>query len=92
MTYQLVPPEDHRRNLAERAIQTWKDHFVGVLSGSTNTFLIQLWCQAILQAERQLLLLQQSRLNPKISAYANVYGTHDHNAHPFVPIGMETLV
>ena len=23
MTYQLVPPDDHRRNLAERAIQTW---------------------------------------------------------------------
>ena len=32
MIFQLVPPENHRRNLAERAIQTWKDHFVGVLS------------------------------------------------------------
>ena len=28
MTYQLVPPGDHRRNVAEKAIQTWKDHFV----------------------------------------------------------------
>ena len=27
MDYQLVPPDDHRRNLAEKAIQTWKDHF-----------------------------------------------------------------
>ena len=26
-TYQLVPPHDHRNNLAERAIQTFKHHF-----------------------------------------------------------------
>eukprot|EP00804_Cyclotella_cryptica_P018674 CCRYP_007185-RA/>CCRYP_007185-RA protein AED:0.41 eAED:0.41 QI:0/0/0/1/0/0.5/2/0/395 len=25
MTYQLVPPDDHRRNVAKKAIQTWKD-------------------------------------------------------------------
>ena len=38
MTYQLVPPDDHRRNIAEKAIQTWKDHFVGVLGGMAATF------------------------------------------------------
>ena len=27
MLYQLVPPDDHRRNIAERAIQTWRNHF-----------------------------------------------------------------
>ena len=42
MTYQLVPPDDHRRNIAERAIQTWKDHFVGVLSGTSDTFPLHL--------------------------------------------------
>ena len=31
-------------------------------------------------------------MNPKISAYAHVYGPHDYNVAPFVPIGMETLV
>ena len=92
MTYQLVPPDDHRRNVAEKAIQTWKDHFVGVLSGTADTFPLHLWCQAIPQMERQLLLLRQSNSNPKISAYAQVYGQHDYDAAPFVPIGMETLV
>ena len=29
---------------------------------------------------------------PKISAYAHVYGAHNYNAAPFVPIGMESLV
>ena len=27
ITYQLVPPHNHRANLAERAIQTFKYHF-----------------------------------------------------------------
>ena len=42
MTYQLVPPDDHRRNLAERAIQTQKNHFVSVLSGAASTFPLHL--------------------------------------------------
>eukprot|EP00804_Cyclotella_cryptica_P027931 CCRYP_003827-RA/>CCRYP_003827-RA protein AED:0.22 eAED:0.22 QI:0/0/0/1/1/1/3/0/649 len=42
--------------------------------------------------ERQLNLLRQSNNNPKISSYAHLYGHHDYNSHPFVPIGMEALV
>jgi hypothetical protein len=60
MTYELVPLNDHQCNMAEKAIQTFKDHFVGVLSGCAPTFSIHLWCQLLLQIERQLLLLQQS--------------------------------
>ena len=44
------------------------------------------------QAERQLLLLSQINLIPNISSYAYVYGQHDYNAAPFVPIGMKSLV
>jgi hypothetical protein len=39
-----------------------------------------------------LLLLCQSKANPNILAYAHVYGHHNYNCHPFVPIGMEALV
>ena len=92
MTFQLVPPDKHRRNIAEKAIQFWKDHFVSVLSGAASTFPLRLWCQVIPQTERQLLLLRQSNVNPKISSYAHLYGPHDYAALPFVPIGMETLV
>ena len=73
-------------------IQTWKNHFVGVLSGTAATFPLHLWCQATPQAERQLMLFSMSNVNPKISSYTHVYGKHDHNAKPFVPIGMESLV
>jgi hypothetical protein len=30
---QLVPPDTHRRNLAEIAIQTFKSHFIAILAG-----------------------------------------------------------
>ena len=92
MTYQLVPPGDHRRNIAERDIQTWKNHFVSVLSGAASTFPLHLWCQSIPQSERQLILLGQSNVNPKILSYSHLYVHHDYNSAPFVPIGMESLV
>jgi hypothetical protein len=60
MTYELVPPKEHQRNMAEKSIQTFKDHFVGVLSGCAPSMPIHLWCQLLPQVERQLLLLCQS--------------------------------
>eukprot|EP00804_Cyclotella_cryptica_P007757 CCRYP_001358-RA/>CCRYP_001358-RA protein AED:0.08 eAED:0.05 QI:0/0/0/1/0/0/4/0/1076 len=92
MTYQLVPPGDHRRNIAEKAIQTWKDHFIAVISGTGAKFPLHLWCQLLPQMERQLCLLRQSNAYPHISSHAHLYGHHDYNAHPFVPLGMEALV
>jgi hypothetical protein len=93
MTYELVPPEDHQRNLAVKLIGTLKDHFIRVLSGCIKSMPMHLWCQLLPQLERQLLLLRQSQVNPGMSAYAHVYqGQHDYNKHPFLPIGMELLV
>jgi hypothetical protein len=92
MTYELVPPKEHQCNMAEKAIQTFKDHFVGVLSGCAPSMPIHLWCQLLPQVERQLLLLRQSHVHPNLSVYAHVYKHHNYNWHPFVPIGMEALV
>jgi hypothetical protein len=57
MTYKLVPPKEHQCNMAEKAIQTFKDHFVGVLNGCAPSMPIHLWCQLLPQVKRQLLLL-----------------------------------
>ena len=92
MTYELVPPEEHRRNMAEKAIQTFKDHLVGVISGCAPSMPIHLWCQLLPQVKRKLLLLRQSCAHPNLSAYAHVYEQHHYNRHSFVPIGMEALV
>ena len=47
MTYEKVPPGDHRRNIAKKSIQTWKYHFVTVLSGTAETFPLHPWCQLL---------------------------------------------
>ena len=36
-TYQLVPPNEHRRNVAERAIRKFKAHFLAILAGVCGT-------------------------------------------------------
>jgi hypothetical protein len=35
---QLIPPDNHRRNLVERAIQTFKNHFKAILAGVDDSF------------------------------------------------------
>jgi hypothetical protein len=92
MTCKLVPLDDHQHIMAEKAIKTFKDHFVSILSGCAPTFPLHLWCQLLPQVERQLLLLQQSQQHSNLSAYAHVYGHHDYNKHPFIPIGIKALV
>ena len=41
--------------------------------------------------ERQLNLLGNSNTIPHISTYTHLYGHHNYNAKPFIPIGMEAL-
>jgi hypothetical protein len=38
MKFQLVPPHDHRRNIAKKGIPVFKDHFVSVLCGTDVKF------------------------------------------------------
>jgi hypothetical protein len=85
MTYKLVSPNNHCSNLAKKAIQTFKDHMVSVLSRCSPTMRMHLWCQLLPQIEHQSLLLCQLKANPSILAYAHVYSHHDCNHHPVSP-------
>jgi hypothetical protein len=82
MTFQLVPPHDHRRNIAEKAIQTFKGHFISILCGTDKDFPLHLWCRLLPQAEHTLNMLQNTRVTPNVSAYAYLWGQHDFNANP----------
>ena len=59
MVWEFIPPGQHRRSIAERAIQTAKDHFVAILVGVSTNFPMHLWCRLIPQAEFTLNLLRQ---------------------------------
>ncbi len=66
MTFQLVPPHDHRRNIAEKAIQTFKDHFISILCGADEMFPLHLWDRLLRQAEHTLNMLRPSRMTTTI--------------------------
>ena len=89
MVWEFVPPGQHRRNIAERAIQTEKDHFVVILVGVSTTFPMHLWCILIPQAEFTLNLLRQSRSTPNVSANAHVHGTRNFMKRPVEPLGCD---
>ena len=51
-----------------------------------------LWCRLLPQALLTLNHLQQSIINPNLSAYAQINGQHDYNAHPVAPPGIQVLI
>jgi hypothetical protein len=87
MKFQLVPPHDHRRNIAEKAISTFKDHFISILCGADKAFPLHLWDRLLRQAEHTLNMLRPSRMTPTISAYTYLWKQHDYNTNPFAPLG-----
>jgi hypothetical protein len=51
MTHKLVPPGNQRDNLVERLIQTFKHHFISILSGVDDKIPLSLWCHLLGPAE-----------------------------------------
>eukprot|EP00804_Cyclotella_cryptica_P029696 CCRYP_018700-RA/>CCRYP_018700-RA protein AED:0.44 eAED:0.35 QI:0/0/0/1/0/0/2/0/271 len=83
MTYQLVPPADHRRNIAEKAIQTWKDHFIAI--NFPSTFGANYYQNGA-----------PTLSSTAINAYPTfplirISDHHDYNTHPLVPWAWKPL-
>jgi hypothetical protein len=91
IVYQLVLPHCHRRNSAERAIRTFKEHFVAGLSSVDPSFPMHLWDRLLPQAEITLNLLRTSRLHPQLSAAAHYHGLVDYNKTAFAPPGCKII-
>ena len=89
---QLVTPHMHRNNPAERAIQTWKDHFLAGLASIHPDFPMNEWDRLIPQANITLNLLRASRIHPHLSAYASLFGQFDFNRTPLAPPGTKIVI
>jgi hypothetical protein len=90
--YQLVLPHWHSRNAIERAIQTFKEHFVTGLSLVDPDFPLHLLDRLLPQAEITLNLLRTSRLHPQLSAAAHFNGLIDYNKTSFAPPGCNIIM
>jgi hypothetical protein len=91
IAYQLVTPRCHRRNAAERAIRTFKEHFMAGISSVDPAFPLHLWDRLLPQAEITLNLLRTSRLHPQLSAAAHFHGLVDYNKTAFAPLGCKVI-
>lgn len=89
--YQLTPAGTHRRNAAETAISIFKNHFISGLATTNPDFPLKLWDKLVPQAEITLNLLRPSRINPRLSAYAQIHGQFDFSKTPLAPPGMKIM-
>ena len=92
LSFELAPPNIHRRNAAERAIRTFKNHFLSGLATCPQDFPITEWDRLLEQALLTLNLLRNSRVNPRLSAHAYLFGNHNFNKVPLVPPGTKLVV
>lgn len=90
--YQLTPPNIHRRNASERAIRTWKNHFIVGLESLNPDFPMHLWDRLIQQATDTLNMLRPNRSNTKMSAYNDLEGMFNYEKTPLAPPGTKVLV
>ena len=77
--FQLVPPHIHCINSEERAIRTFKEHFIARLASARKYLLLHIWCRLIPHSSLKLNLLRKSRMNPKLSGYAQLHGEWNYN-------------
>jgi hypothetical protein len=77
----------HRRNAAERAIQTFKGHVISTLAGVSDNFLINQWDQLLPQMVTTIAILRSSNVVPNVSAYAYHHGQLGFNRTPLAPMG-----
>jgi hypothetical protein len=89
VTFQLIPPHNHQRKAPEKAIGTWKDHFIAGLSSLDPNFPMHLGCRLIPLATTTPNLLRQSHINPRLSAEAQLNGAFDFNKTPLAPPALE---
>jgi hypothetical protein len=91
ITFRLVPPYSHRRNSAERAIRSFKNHLIAGLCSTDKSFPMHLWDRILPQAVMTLNMLINSRLNPKLSAATHIFGQHNYNRAPMAPPGTRII-
>ena len=87
MEWELVPVGMHRQNVAEKAIQKFKNHFTSILCGVANDFPMRYWDGLLQQAELTCNLLHQANITSKVFSQAYLFGPHDFSKVPLALMG-----
>ena len=82
----------YRRNTAERAIITFKNHMIADFATSDINYPLSEWDILLTQTELTSNLLRTPRGNPKLSSYTYLFGNFDFNKTPLAPPGTKVLI
>ena len=91
LTVERAPPHNHRTLRAERAIQTWKNHFISTLCTVPATFPLTEHDRLVPYAVLTLNLLRESRSQPGVSAWQHIHGPINWNGCIFAPPALEVI-
>ena len=84
--FELMPPHTHKRNAAEMAVITFKNHFIASLCTVDPLLPLYLWDRLLPQVTMTINMLRQYWLNLGLSAYEQVYGIHNFEWTPLEPL------
>ena len=91
--HEFISTGSHRANKAERAIQSWKNHFVAGIASVDKDFPMYRWADLNEQCEITLNVLRSFTDNDTISAYEGIYGhKYDFLSHPIAPPDTKAIV
>ena len=77
--------------MAEKAIQSFKNHLIAILSGVNKRFPMHLWERLPPQTEMTLNMLKATNIRPWVSGQTYLHGQHDYNRMPLAPLGCHTM-
>ena len=89
---QYTPPDMHRTNTAEIALQTYKSCIKSTIASLLPTFPIALWCKLLPQIDLSVNIFRKYRQNLLLSAWAAMGGKYHFDSTPIAPAGSEMLM
>ena len=93
LPFQYISANNKRANKAERAIASFKNHFIASYASVSVEFPPALWDELLWQIELTLNHLRPCTSNPSISAYEGILrAKFDFLANPIVPVGTKVLI
>ena len=92
ISFQLVSPHNHRSNLIERAIQTFKNYLKTGLGTVHPQFPIAEWDILLHQAFITLDLLHTANTNPNLSGHSYFFSNFDFNRTSLAPPGSKVVI
>lgn len=84
ISIEYAPLHNHCSNITERMIQTFKAHFISILTETNNEFPDDCWNELLAVVVMQLNMLCPCTIKPEHSAHSFIFGPYDFKK---VPLG-----